>query len=59
MNGWLAKKSDNLLIQIAIVCNAHPTCEHVLSRGVWGHAPTEIFFANLAYIFSIKFLTEK
>ena len=26
MNGWLAKKSDNWLIQIAIVCKVHSTC---------------------------------
>ena len=26
MNGWLAKKSDNWLIQLAIVCKAHSTC---------------------------------
>ena len=51
MNGWLAKKSDNWLIQIysysvQSIFSMH--AEHALSRGVWGHAPTENF-ANLAY----------
>ena len=48
-NDWLAKKNNNWLIQLAIVCEAHSTCgAHALSRGS-GHASTEIFS-----LFSIK-----
>ena len=44
MNGWLAKKSNNWLIQITIVCFV---CI------LWGHALTE-FFCKFS-LFSIKF----
>ena len=50
MNGWLAKKSDNWLIQIAIVCRVHSACG---ACSIWGHAPTEKFCKFS--LFSIKF----
>ena len=54
MNGWLAKKSDNWLIQLAIVCKAQSAC------GGLGACPHRKF-ANLAYsVLNLAiFLTEK
>ena len=54
MNGWLAKKSNNWLMQLAIVCN-------MLYLGGSGGMPPQKNLANLAYsvLNLVIFLTEK
>ena len=50
MNGWLAKKCDKWLIQIAIVCKAHAlSMQSMLYLGGSGGMPPKKIFANLTF----------